>query len=304
MSFSLAEIRHLYDFQSHYLTRNGFNYHYLDEGEGDPVVLLHGNPSWSFMYRELVRSLRDTYRTVVPDHIGCGLSDKPVDNEYDYTLERRVSDLEALLDQIGATRGITLIMHDWGGLIGMTYAARNPSRIGRLVILNTAAFLLPPKKVLHWSLSFCRDSRLAAFLIRRFNAFARIASYIGCRQRPMPKEIRRAYTAPYDSWQNRVATLNFIRDIPLTSADPSYAPLQNTQDNLFRFRETPMLICWGERDFIFDGYFLNEWIRRFPEAQVHRFPEAGHNILEESPEVIARLVRDFLASHPLKRAAE
>ena len=296
MSFSVDQIKHLYDFRSHYLDRRGHQYHYLDEGQGDPLVMLHGNPSWSFMYRELVRALRGTYRTVVPDHIGCGLSDKPPGEEYPYTLEERVSDLEALLNEKGIHSNITLILHDWGGPIGMTYAARHPSRISRLIILNTAAFLLPPEKSLHWSLSLCRDSRVAWFLILRFNAFARMAGYLGCRK-PMPGRIRRAYRGPYDTWENRIATLRFVQDIPLTSADASYGLLQQTQENLYRFQQTPMLICWGERDFIFDGDFLKEWIRRFPQAQVHRFPEAGHYVLEERPADIVPLIRDFLAAH-------
>lgn len=303
MTFSVDQIRHLYDFQSHFLTLNGFKFHYLDEGQGEPLVMLHGNPSWSFMYRELVRSLRDSYRTVVPDHIGCGLSDKPGVGDYEYTLEQRVSDLEALLDQIGAIRNLTLVMHDWGGPIGMTYAARNPSRIRRLIVLNSAAFLLPPGKALHWSLSFCKRSLAAEFLIRRLNAFARIAGYVGCRGRPMPREIRHAYAGPYDSWEHRIATLCFVRDIPLTPADPTYAALKITQDNLYRFQQTPMLICWGEKDFVFDQDFLNEWIRRFPNAEVHRFPTAGHYVLEESPEAIIPLVRNFLASHNLNQQA-
>ncbi len=296
MSFSVDQIKQLYDFQSHYLKRQGYRYHYLDEGQGESLVMLHGNPSWSFMYRELVRAFRDRYRTVVPDHIGCGLSDKPPREKYHYTLEERVSDLEALLDEIGINADITLIMHDWGGPVGMTYAARHPSRIARLIILNTAAFLLPAGKALHWSLSLCRNSQLAQFFILRFNAFARLAGYLGCR-RPMPRKIRRAYRGPYDSWQNRIATLRFIQDIPLTSADVSYGLLQQTQKNLYRFQQTPMLICWGERDFIFDADFLREWVKRFPEAQVHRFPGAGHYVLEEVSAAIVPLIRDFLAAH-------
>lgn len=302
MSFSVDQIRHLYNFQSHYLDRKGHRYHYLDEGEGEPVVMLHGNPSWSFMYRESVRSLRESYRVVVPDHIGCGLSDKPTGDEYEYRLEQRVSDLEALLDHISVTSNVTLVVHDWGGPIGMGYAVRHPSRIARLIVLNTAAFLLPAGKTLHWSLLFCRHSRLAAFLILRFNAFARIASYVGCRLHPMPKEIRQAYAGPYDCWENRIATLAFVRDIPLSPADPSYAPLQKVQENLYRLQEIPMLICWGEKDFVFDRDFLQEWIKRFPKARVHRFPEAGHYVLEELPEVILPLVRDFLGTYPAKQA--
>lgn len=294
MSFSVDRIRHLYDFQPHYLDLEGQRYHYLDEGQGEPVVMVHGNPSWSFMYRELARSLRKTYRVIVPDHMGCGLSDKPDSSVYPYTLERRADDLEELLDQLGITSNITLVVHDWGGPIGMRFATRHPDRIARLVIFNSAAFLLPGMKKLHWSLHFCRSSRLAAFLILKFNAFARVATYMGCRSQPMPREIRRAYAGPYDSSKNRIANLAFVRDIPLSPTDPAYAPLQEVQEKLDRFQETPMLICWGERDFVFDRDFLEEWIKRFPQADVHRFPEAGHYVLEELPEVIIPLVKEFL----------
>ena len=147
MSFSVDQLKRLYDFQSHYLDRRGYQYHYLDEGQGEPLVMLHGNPSWSFMYRKLVRAFRETHRTVVPDHMGCGLSDKPPSEKYHYSLEERVADLEALMDERGIHSNITLIMHDWGGAIGMTYAARHPSRIGKLIVLNTAAFSTASGKV-------------------------------------------------------------------------------------------------------------------------------------------------------------
>ncbi|MEE8348246.1 MAG: alpha/beta fold hydrolase [Acidobacteriota bacterium] len=293
----MNRIRHLYDFQSHYLDLEGQQYHYLDEGQGEPVVMVHGNPSWSFMYRKLISSLRQTSRVIVPDHMGCGLSDKPDHSTYSYTLERRTADLERLLDQLGVTSNITLIVHDWGGPIGMRFATRFPDRIARLIVFNSTAFLLPESKPLHWSLQFCRNSRLAAFLILKFNAFARVSTYLGCQSQRMPREIRRAYAGPYDSSQNRIATLAFVQDIPLSPIDPSYAPLKEVQEKLTLFQQTPMLICWGEADFVFDRDFLAEWIRHFPQARVRRFPEAGHYVLEEVPEVILPLVSEFMEQH-------
>ena len=139
--------------------RGGLKLHYIDEGSGEPVVMLHGNPTWSFYYRHLIDSLRGSYRVIVPDHIGCGLSDKPDDSRYTYTLASRVDDLERLLDHLGLDRDLTLIMHDWGGMIGMAYAARHPERIARLVVSNTAAFHKPASKPLPRALAICRDSR-------------------------------------------------------------------------------------------------------------------------------------------------
>src|SRR5262249_16685978 len=158
-------------------------------GEGEPVVMLHGNPTWSFFYRNLVAGLRETHRTIVPDHVGCGLSDKPDDRGYDYTLARRVDDLEALLDHLGLGAGLTLLLHDWGGMIGMAYASRPPDRVRRLVGLNTAAFRLPAGKRLPWSLWLCRKTPLGPLLVRGLGAFSRGAVRFCCR-RPLPRAVR------------------------------------------------------------------------------------------------------------------
>ena len=283
-----------YDFTRHYFARSGYRLHYLDEGSGEPLVMLHGNPTWSFLYRKFVSGLRESYRVIVPDHAGCGLSDTPGENVYEYTLASRVADLEALLEQVELKQRQTLFLHDWGGLIGMAYAARHPERISRLVVFNTAGFLVPSGKQLHWTLRFARDSRLAAWLILRFNAFARLAVRLGCRARPMPPEIRRAYTSACASRERRRVTLGFVHDIPLSDRDAAYASALAAQDGLAHFRDIPVLICWGEKDFIFNRDFLSEWIRRFPQAEVHRFPKAGHYVTEDVFEEIIPVVKKFL----------
>src|SRR6266567_2418147 len=155
-----VDIKNDYPFTGHTLNLDGLSYHYLDEGAGDPVVMVHGNPSWSFYYRNLVLALRGNYRCIVPDHIGCGFSDKPGDDRYDYTLSRRIDDLERLIDHLGLVGKITLVLHDWGGMIGMGYATRHPERIGRLVLLNTAAFQMPKEKKFPLGLKICRDTAL------------------------------------------------------------------------------------------------------------------------------------------------
>jgi haloalkane dehalogenase len=284
--------------RGHYLDQAGLRYHYLDEGRGEPVVMVHGNPTWSFYFRALVEGLRDRYRVIAPDHIGCGLSDKPGDERYAYTLGGRVDDLEALLEHLGLRANLTLVLHDWGGMIGMAYAHRHPERVKRLVVLNTAAFLMPPGKKLPWSLWLCRAPVLGALLVRGLNVFSR-AAVRWCSVRPLPAEVRAAYLAPYDTWGHRTAVHRFVQDIPLRPGDRAYDLVKAVQDGLDRFRAVPMLICWGERDFVFDDHFLAEWRCRFPEAEVHSFPEAGHFVLEDAgPEVLA-LVRDFLQRHPL-----
>jgi cis-3-alkyl-4-acyloxetan-2-one decarboxylase len=288
----------LYPFEKHFIELPGARMHYVDEGRGEPVIMLHGNPTWSFYYRDLIKALREDYRTIVPDHVGCGLSDKPGDDHYEYTLDRRVADLEALLDCLGLSSGLSLVVHDWGGMIGMAFASRHPERIKRLVVLNTAAFLLPAGKSLPRSLWLCRNTPLGALLVRGFNAFSRGAVRF-CAMRPLDPAVRASYLAPYDSWSHRIAVLRFVQDIPLRHGDRAYATVRAVQNGLDRFRDLPMLICWGERDFVFDLGFLAEWERRFPGASVHRFPDAGHFVLEDAGAAIIPLVRDFLRHHPL-----
>ena len=289
-------MKRLYPFDSHYLDLDGVRLHYLDEGPADaePVVMLHGNPTWSFYYRNLVLALRDRYRCVVPDHVGMGLSDKPDDSRYDYTLSRRVGDLDRLLAHLGLTENVTLVLHDWGGMIGMGWAVRHAQSVRRLVILNTAAFPLPAGKRLPWSLRLCRRGPLGALLVRGGNAFARAAARHCAVAKPLSPEVRRAYLAPYNSWANRIATLRFVEDIPLRPGDASYELVDNIDRSLDQFQHLPMLICWGGRDFVFDADFLAEWRQRFPKARTRQFPEAGHYVLEDAGDRIIPLIAEFL----------
>jgi haloalkane dehalogenase len=284
---------HLYGFERHWLNLDGLRYHYLDEGEGEVVVAVHGNPSWSFYYRDLVKALSDDWRVVVPDHMGCGLSDKPSDDDYDYTLSRRIDDFGTLMDDLDLT-GISLVVHDWGGMIGLGWAVRNPERIKRLVILNTAAFHLPKTKRLPWQLWVVRDTPLGPLMVRGFNGFARGAALFGCTRKRLSKEVRDAYCAPYDSWRERIATLRFVQDIPLRPGERGYDIVSDTAARLDEFSDRPVLVCWGDKDFVFDRHFLEEWLRIYPDAEVHRFPDSGHYILEDAAEEIIPLIRKFL----------
>jgi haloalkane dehalogenase len=131
-------------------------------------------------------------------------------------------------------------------------------------------------------------------LVRGLNAFCRAAARVCCKRRPLSPEAREQYLAPYDSWAHRIAVLRFVQDIPIRPGDASYDLVTQTQDNLHRLRGVPMLICWGEQDFVFDQHFLGEWIERFPDAEVHRFADAGHYVLEDAAEEIIGLVQRFL----------
>lgn len=288
----------LYPFTGRFRTIGGHALHHLDEGTGDPVVMVHGNPTWSFFYRRLAADLRDTHRVIVPDHIGCGRSAKPDDADYPYTLSRRIDDLDALLEEIGATERITLILHDWGGAIGCGVAVRHPERIRRIVLLNTSAFGLPEGKRFPRSLWWVRHTPLGPFLVRGLNLFCLGTAAIGCRMQRMPRAVRAGYLAPYDSWEHRRAVLRFVEDIPRRRGDPAWDTIDELERKLSRLHEVPMQLFWGERDPVFDRAFRLSWMRRFPSVESHVFPRGGHYILEDGYDTILPHVRRFLGDGP------
>ncbi|MGF1761931.1 alpha/beta fold hydrolase [Aliivibrio kagoshimensis] len=291
----------LFPFKRNYIDIKGNQLHYLNEGEGDPVVMVHGNPSWSFYYRNLVSALSANHQCIVPDHIGCGFSDKPDDSGYDYTLKNRIDDLETLLESLSIRDNITLVVHDWGGMIGMGYAARYPERIKRLVILNTGAFHLPESKPFPWALNICRNTLLGTYLVRGFNAFSSAASYVGVKRKPMSKSIREAYVAPFNSWSNRISTLRFVQDIPLKEGDRNYQLVSDIDDSLPLFSTVPTIICWGLKDFVFDKHFLAKWKEKMPHATVNEFSDCGHYILEDASEEVIPMISGFLAENPISK---
>ncbi|MFA6986060.1 MAG: alpha/beta fold hydrolase [Arenimonas sp.] len=279
---------------------NGLCQSYLDEGprDGEAVVMLHGNPSWSYYWRKLVLGLRDNYRCIVPDHIGMGLSDKPDDGHYTYTLQSRVDDLDRLLGALNLGDNLTLAVHDWGGMIGFGWALKHSARVKRLVVLNTASFPLPTAKAMPWQLKLGRDSRLGAVLIRGFNAFADGATRFGVVNK-MPAAVRAAYNAPYDSWANRISTLRFVQDIPLSQKDRAWSLVEAAGKKLPEYGDRPAFIGWGLQDFVFDKHFLEVFQRALPNAEPHVFADAGHYVLEDKAEVLVPAIRAFLDRHRL-----
>ena len=288
------EFRDLYPFESNFARVNGFDMHYVDEGAGKPVIMVHGNPTWSFYYRRIIQALSDGYRTIVPDHIGCGLSDKPGDDRYDYTLERRVSDLDRFISRLDLEEKITFILHDWGGMIGLAWILDNPERVDRVVITNTSGFFLPKDKSFPLPLKFIKYAPfLSTPLVLGLNLFSRGAVHLAARTR-LDRKVKKGFTAPYNSPANRIATLRFVQDIPLTPEDRSYRIVEQVEKELFRLNELPVLILWGAKDFVFDMHFFRQWERMVPNAQTRVFENAGHYLFEDRPDETSRLIRGFL----------
>lgn len=263
---------------------------YLDEGrrEEHAVLMLHGNPTWSYYYRHLVQALSPSRRCVVPDHVGMGLSAKPPD--YRYTLETRIADVDALVASLGLKR-VDLVVHDWGGAIGFGFAARRPDLIGRIVVLNTAAFAMNriPARI-----ALCKLPVVGPLLVRGGNAFAWPATWMSMHRRALTADEKRAYLLPYDSWAHRIAVSEFVRDIPMSPRHPSWPALEEAEHALSRFRDRDLLIVWGGRDFCFNDLFLAKWRACFPAARVHRIADAGHYVLEDARDEAVPEIAAFL----------
>ena len=280
-----------YPFASHWIEVEDARMHYLDEGPRNAPVLLmvHGNPTWSFYYRNLVKAFRDEYRCVVPDHVGCGLSDKPQD--YDYTLRRRIDDLEGLVTHLGIDR-FSLVVHDWGGAIGMGLAARRPAAVHKLVVFNTAAFR---DTRIPFSINICKVPGFGDLAVRGLNGFVLAAQIRAIYDRSKLRgPVREAYLAPYDSWANRVAIHRFVKDIPMSPSHPTWDTLGEVEAALPEFRDRPMLIVWGDDDFCFDPHFRQRWEQLFPDAEVHALADASHFVVEDATERVIEWMRDFL----------
>lgn len=285
--------RRHFPFRSRYADIGGMRCHYVDEGAGPPTVLVHGNPTWSFYWRELIQAIAGNGRAIAPDHIGMGFSDRPDRSRYPFTLERRIQDFGIFVRQLELSEPITLIVHDWGGAIGLGWAVDNPDLVSRIVVTNTAAFGLPAGKRMPPALALARSYPLGSGLVVAANAFVRGAIRLGVKT-PMAGDIQAGYLAPYLRRADRISILEFVKDIPLVPTHRSYDTLAAVDRNLVRLANIPMMICWGARDFVFDDHILNEWERRFPSAEVHRFADAGHFVLEDAGDDIVPLVLEFM----------
>jgi haloalkane dehalogenase len=283
-------VRALYPFRpKHFVTARGATLSYVDEGGGDEAVLmLHGNPTWSFYYRELIQALAPQLRCIAPDHVGMGLSDKP--QNYPYTLKTRIDDMAGLVATLGLKK-VHLVVHDWGGAIGFGFAARHPDLIGKLVVLNTAAF---PSPHLPGRIAVCKAPLLGPLLVRGFNGFAGPATWMSMARRPLRAEEKRALLLPYDSWVNRVAVNAFVQDIPMDAGHGTWATLDKVAQGIAQFGSHPALIVWGGKDFCFNDHFYREWRERLPQAETMYLADAGHYVLLDANTEVVPRITEFL----------
>ncbi len=275
----------LYPFNSHFLQLNGHNLHFVDEGHGQPILMLHGNPTWSFYYRNLIQTFSPKLRCVVPDHMGCGLSDKPQD--YGYNLEAHIQNTYKLICFLDLQK-IILIVHDWGGAIGFGLVTRYPELFDRIVILNTGAF---PSQEIPKRIDFLKGP-FGEWLTRKWNLFAWPATFMTT-TKPLPKKVKEGYLLPYNSYENRIAVAKFVQDIPMDESHPSWHTLKEIEEKLPALKH-PKLILWGGKDFCFNQHFFERWVALYPEASARWYAQAGHYVLEDALEETSEEIWNFI----------
>lgn len=275
-----------YPFEPKYFETSAGKMHYVDEGTGAPIVFVHGNPSWSFEFRKLISSLSRKYRCIAPDHIGFGLSDKP--REWSYLPRDHAENFEGLTESLDLD-GITLVVGDWGGPIGLSYAIAHPEKMKNLVITNT--WLWPANKDPYYiAFSAFMGGPVGRLLIKRYNFFAGalLKAIYGDRSKLTP-EIHRNYLEPLSEPAERRGCWTFPKQI-VGSTD--------WLKSLWQKREVldgkTILFAWGMKDLAFREKELNRWTKSFPQARAIRYEDAGHFVAEEKPAELVVAIEELL----------
>lgn len=270
--------------------------HYVDEGDGRPLLMLHGNPTWSFLYRHLITGLSDEYRCVAPDYFGFGLSEKPVG--WSYRPAEHAEIIDTLIQQLELT-DLTLVAQDWGGPIGLDYVTRNPDNVHSIVLLNT--FMWPIERTRMRLFATLMGSRAARVLIRRYNLFAKRAMKVAVGDDfTLSPDVHRHYTAPLATPADREASWVFPHE--LQGSREWLADLWARRE---RLEEIPLLLAWGLEDSGL-GPLLERWQESFPHATTVEFPDVGHYVAEEAgPELVTRIKEFFdTATSPEQRTGD
>jgi pimeloyl-ACP methyl ester carboxylesterase len=280
-----------FPFESRYLRAGKTNLHYVDEGpsEAPPLLFLHGNPTWSYLWRRPIADLSAAGRRCVAyDHMGFGRSEKPPRMSA-YTLERHIENALALIDELDL-RDLTLVAHDWGGPIGLGAMLERPERLNAIVLMNTWAWELPS-----WLPPFIREFRTEGrgeILALGGNLFVESIPG-GMARRDVDPVMMDAYRAPFPDYWSRAGTLAFQREIPLTERDRSAPMISSIHERLPQL-DVPVLLLWGMRDPVFQPVFLDQWRELFPNAEVAALEDASHFVVEDRPDAVIGAIERFL----------
>jgi haloalkane dehalogenase len=299
-----------FPFESRFVSVDGQRLHYVDEGRGEPLLMLHGNPTWSYLYRHFIRDLRPDHRCLALDHLGYGYSEKPPHG--DYSMRAHIMRLSGFVSKLGL-KDLTLVVQDWGGIIGLGWAVRNKHLVKRLVIMNTTGFPLPSRQTLlemkpkPWGLLMLYPLKipgLGELFVQGANGFVKALLPAGIHHRErLDSQVMGGYLDPYATWSSRRAHLKSVRQIPISPRHPTWRLLQEIGAELDGW-QVPTQLIWGMRDPVFVPWFLEEFERRLPNhAPSVKIDDASHFLQDDRPDRIVPVIRQFMQNSAQKPEA-
>ncbi len=275
-----------YPFKSNFIELDMGKMHYIDEGKGAPIVMVHGNPTWSFLYRHIVKGLSKKYRCIAMDHIGFGLSDKPT--EWLYLPEDHAKNLNTLIEKLDL-KDITLIVQDWGGPIGLSYAVNKPENVKRIILMNTWMWSVKGDPY-YEKFSGFMGGAIGRFLIKHLNFFVRVVmkKAMGDKSK-LPGSIHQHYFKPLENPAERKGCWTFPKQIIASS---NWLDILWSQKKKLKDKKT--LILWGMKDIAFREKELNIWRNELTNCNVMEFNNVGHYVQEEKGSELCPIIEDFL----------
>lgn len=274
-----------YPFKHHYFEVNHSKMHYIDEGQGETLLFVHGTPSWSFDYRHIIKALSTQYRCIAIDHIGFGLSDKP--KTYDYSTQNHSKTLEQFVDFLGLT-DFTLVVHDFGGVIGLNMAINHPEKIKKLIILNSWLWSTKNDKDFI-KLSKILRSPLLPFFYRYFNFSAHFILPKSFGDKKIDKHALQQYILPFSRFSERNGTIAFVKS--LLNDQDWFEELWTKKTFI---SQKPTLFIWGMKDPMIKPHYLEKFSSGFPNSQVQKLESCGHFPQEEASTKVIEFISNFL----------
>jgi haloalkane dehalogenase len=279
-------IKKEYPFKTNFFKIDNLDYHYIDEGEGKPIIFVHGNPTWSFYFRDLVKELSKKRRCIAIDNIGHGLSSKP--KHYKYTLSNHGKNLEKLVKHLNL-KEIDLVMHDWGVAIGTFFAINNPHLVNSLTIIN-GSFIR--SKFMPRRIGILRFPVIGRYLIQVFNIFAYFATIMTV-EKKLSKDKVKSYLFPYSSFNNRVGVHGFVNDIPMSKRDKSYLAFKYMKKNFKNIKDKKVLLLWGLKDFCFGKPYFDKFLKIFKNVKGFSYEDGNHYLLEDKKDEVINRLKEF-----------
>lgn len=277
-----------FPFKPNFKDINGFDMHYIDEGEGEPIVCLHGMPTWSYLYRKFISALSDEYRIIVPDQMGFGKSDVPHDKPY--LLEQHVNNTTQLLVDLDL-KDITLVVQDWGGPIGFGFAVDHPDMVKALVIMNTSIGVMKEGSKPWYHIMEKRG--MYEQFIKDISGIIKMGIFNKEKITPL---MLKAYEMPFMNDESLIGALAWPKDIPIGNSHPSAAAMLHIRQNMQKLSDKRKILIWGMNDPIFQPRMIDWWNKIYPGIETHRIENASHFLQEDAPDQIINIMKSFLKS--------